>query len=1748
MDKFLFAVLFFLSSLSFAQEGKRELFCDFDKVQNKDWSEDVAGYPVLNIEKYISKWQEKADTNSKYLFYLAKSYYDGSGVTLDQNKAVVLYQKAADMGHAPSMNNLAIVNSTSDGKFFSLEKSFDLLCRSAQAGFPLAQANMGEVFLNGNRERKAFKWLQLSVKNKNLRGVLLLGDMHANTDSVFYDKKEFNKYLKIAAEMDSVVAQSILGENYYLGVSGYKKNLEKAEYWLLKSAKQGDVVSMWRLSNLYHDYDLEKSFYWASQGVDGKDVPSMLIMGNAYRFGNGTVINIHKSIELYRQVVKLANLKDSVEKSSAATASSNLAFIYSFGYQGIPIDLLETKKWLKKSIELGSELEIEKLIRVNIALQDFSEVKEVISKNTEFEEYAEIINNPNSAESMSEIGAIMISYGLHEGLNFLEKSAQESNVKAQSLLSEIYLGLRHNLRIVTDSRLGVYWTRKAANQGDLMAMNNLGYAYEYGKGVDKNMDEALEWYQMAADGGVALASRNIGTYYQSINDYKKAFKYFSIASEQGNTIAMLDISTMYLAGNDYINKDLEKSFSWALKAAQKFDREAMYVVGSYYLQGTGVKKDADLSLYWIAKSIDNNPNFIGLSGSRNWYIEIAKKTLGLLHKDTKDSLKYQSGKDFYKEFDAENGNDEKKYSAAFVYQQEGNMKKAIYWYEIAANNGFIQAQSTLGGLYSGILKSEIQKDFIKAEYWYKKAAESNDMHGISSLGWLYSLVNKSPGIKNPIFDINKAQVQLEKARKMGSAWALNTLIHNYRFNVGKEATDPVDVAHILKLTKELISLNNKYYPEENIYIKALEVQVENDQYIDDFLINKGMSTLTSSANSGDIERQVYLAEIYLTKKSKFYDRKKAFYWLNEASKTSINANIKLAELYFMAEDYNFSKYGQSLKQAINLYESKIGNDYAHYKNSYPEGMIRAYHSIANYYVSIDASSLAEINVRKASNLYIFSEQNKYEINKNIILASIGSNLKESKKLLIEYMKSLNYKENFESLSHIYSALTGLHAKLRMQRKYKEASQILIDMSEKFIGQQGLFYRPIIELEIARDFVSLDNYKKARQHLDKYKDSKEDLKPNFFEKIYAYIVYGKNVTDKILDITKNLTNPIEATLFQVISGVIDINDNKFDKGFSKINEALINIKKLGIPIRAVDLDFAIKPIQHLVKNKEYEKAKIIMQAVIDLYRHNSKLKIKDGLKIDQGERKYISNAVSEYIHVSKLAKQDLKDMGFGEMQLVSGLTLSNTLIDSLRLKQYTGTDFAMRKILKDLYNERNQLITDKFNSLSQKVSVNKLDDRLNKLDRDILKYELQLVEKDGSIIDTFISPLQDVQKALKDKDALISTLIADNKSYVWLVTKDDVSRNDSTLTARQISLLSKQLLNAVDPEKVFNKNFPFNASNELYNFMIKPFEDKLTNIDRLIFVPDGVISKIPLTILSNKIGHEKKEPKGSFNLRTRGLLASTISINTIDQPQWLIEDFAIATVPSIYSFVQLNKEIQSDKSPVVSFAGIGNPILSGKNNVLIRGIVLASEGMRGNLSRSLSSLAPLSETEGELRAISQMFQESDLFLGVDATEANVRSIDLTKYDVIAFATHALVSNEIDNLYEPALVLTPVDDNNASNDGLLSTKEVAKLNLDAEIVVLSACNTASSIDESSAEGLTGLANSFFNAGAKSLLVSYWSVISESAVDITTRIFKPSNEGRSYAHKHRNAVLDLLQNSKDTYKLHPSYWAPFAVIGVN
>ena len=125
---------------------------------------------------------------------------------------------------------------------------------------------------------------------------------------------------------------------------------------------------------------------------------------------------------------------------------------------------------------------------------------------------------------------------------------------------------------------------------------------------------------------------------------------------------------------------------------------------------------------------------------------------------------------------------------------------------------------------------------------------------------------------------------------------------------------------------------------------------------------------------------------------------------------------------------------------------------------------------------------------------------------------------------------------------------------------------------------------------------------------------------------------------------------------------------------------------------------------------------------------------------------------------------------------------------------------------------------------------------------------------------------------------------------------------------------------------------------------------------------------------------------------------------------------------------------------------------------------------------------LPDTAGELRSLARTLgvDEEALILGTEATETRIKSAALDDYKVLAFATHGLVGGEIEGLVEPALVLTPPEVGSEADDGLLTASEVALLKLDANWVILSACNTAAADGTPGAEGLTGLAKAFSYAG--------------------------------------------------------------------
>lgn len=172
----------------------------------------------------------------------------------------------------------------------------------------------------------------------------------------------------------------------------------------------------------------------------------------------------------------------------------------------------------------------------------------------------------------------------------------------------------------------------------------------------------------------------------------------------------------------------------------------------------------------------------------------------------------------------------------------------------------------------------------------------------------------------------------------------------------------------------------------------------------------------------------------------------------------------------------------------------------------------------------------------------------------------------------------------------------------------------------------------------------------------------------------------------------------------------------------------------------------------------------------------------------------------------------------------------------------------------------------------------------------------------------------------------------------------------------------------------------------------------------------------------------------------------------------------------------------------------------------------------------------------------------LWLRERATERTVKSLDLAKYRVIAFATHGVMAGEIGGIAEPGLILTPPEVASAEDDGYLSASEVAQLRLNADWVLLSACNTAASDGTPGAEGLSGLAKAFFFAGSRSLFVSHWPVASEATVLLTTAMLRDyeSNPTLGKSEAHRKAMLALMNTPGHPEYSHPFFWAPFVVVG--
>jgi CHAT domain-containing protein len=217
-----------------------------------------------------------------------------------------------------------------------------------------------------------------------------------------------------------------------------------------------------------------------------------------------------------------------------------------------------------------------------------------------------------------------------------------------------------------------------------------------------------------------------------------------------------------------------------------------------------------------------------------------------------------------------------------------------------------------------------------------------------------------------------------------------------------------------------------------------------------------------------------------------------------------------------------------------------------------------------------------------------------------------------------------------------------------------------------------------------------------------------------------------------------------------------------------------------------------------------------------------------------------------------------------------------------------------------------------------------------------------------------------------------------------------------------------------------------------------------------------------------------------------------------------------------------------------------------------------------LARAVDQVGALPGTGREAEAIAAMFGDAAQVLtgeafNEDAVKSASASGALADFRVLHFATHGILWPTADCFTEPALTVTATDAEDS--DGLLSSNEIRQMNLDAQLVVLSACNTASGylvsasnsangarrsagVSGAGGESLSGLARAFFSAGARSVLATHWPVADDETTELMTEFFRGlRDEGQTLNAALQGAQRKLRQNPASA---HPIFWAPFVLIG--
>lgn len=416
-------------------------------------------------------------------------------------------------------------------------------------------------------------------------------------------------------------------------------------------------------------------------------------------------------------------------------------------------------------------------------------------------------------------------------------------------------------------------------------------------------------------------------------------------------------------------------------------------------------------------------------------------------------------------------------------------------------------------------------------------------------------------------------------------------------------------------------------------------------------------------------------------------------------------------------------------------------------------------------------------------------------------------------------------------------------------------------------------------------------------------------------------------------------------------------------------------------------------------------------------------------------------------------------------------------------------------------------------------------------------------------------VKEVQAQLSPDEAMVVFAVTDyDRSYVFAITRERADWQPIPLGAQAFSDQVAAFRNGLDLNRLNNvpgsagttELFDLGIAHDLYKLLFEKIEPLVRDKKQWLVVPAGALTALPFHLL----------------VTDAPAVAKPTDLAGYREASWLLKRQAVTVLPSIVSLKVLRSHPQAlpSSKPMIGF---GDPVFDPASGgaagtrtarakarkVATRAFTDFWNGAGVDRDRIASALPRLPETADELKAIARTLKvaAADIHLGRDASENRVKATKLDDYRIVYFATHGLVAGDVKGLAEPSLALSIPKQPSDLDDGLLTASEIAQLKLNADWVVLSACNTIAG-EKPGAEALSGLARAFFYAGARALLVTHWAVDSAAATRLTTSIFDKmnANAGMGRSEALRQALLDFMNDPSEQTNAYPAYWAPFVIVG--